>query len=554
MEWRVLFALFAVAWLVRLVGLDYGYFHGDERVNQAALVLTGDLIPEQHFYPPFMHYILALLYIALFGVGLLAGVWENAAAFRAQYFEDPTIFYLVARGFTGAMSALMAPLFYRIGRVLSLSIAESLFIALLAVLAPSSIYLSYIFKGDVAMATASVLSILFLIRKLQSPQEKRWDYLLGIAVVLGLSFKHVFVFLAFHYYIAFVVVFSSIHGLRYTLRATFRILLIIVVLWPILNIGIFLDLENFLEFQRIQSIMSTTTGGSLRQSLAMMIGFAVHWELGLGYVTPMAFLVFPILAIRFKGSALLIAIWAATCFTIFLVVDIVRLRQPEHLWVSYFMVAQLFAGMTIVQLFRTLRPLGAFVAALAFGVAAVGTISIWQQTTSRPINEDIATYIKTGFADRRVMSTVALPLERSLEARQFERALAERSAQKYNLVLPELAQERMLPGEMKSYFVVPPPVVMYGLEGSSDAELEGIIKPFAWPPQPEDWSLRNWLADGIDLFVVADLDQKREENRSPLIRQFYEELADRCRVITLFKARKPIFLEADTTVLDCQAG
>ena len=37
--------LFTVAFLLRAVGADYGYFHGDERINEAAKVLTG------HFQP-----------------------------------------------------------------------------------------------------------------------------------------------------------------------------------------------------------------------------------------------------------------------------------------------------------------------------------------------------------------------------------------------------------------------------------------------------------------------------------------------------------------------
>ena len=52
MDWGILFLLFFVAWGLRVIGLDWGYLHGDERVNQAAKVLAGELIPDQHFYPP----------------------------------------------------------------------------------------------------------------------------------------------------------------------------------------------------------------------------------------------------------------------------------------------------------------------------------------------------------------------------------------------------------------------------------------------------------------------------------------------------------------------
>jgi hypothetical protein len=88
----IFLALFAVALGLRLIGLDYGYFHGDERVNDAAKVLAGQLVPGQHFYPPFINYLNAVALVALFPVGLLSGWWEGAGDFRAAYFIDPTPF------------------------------------------------------------------------------------------------------------------------------------------------------------------------------------------------------------------------------------------------------------------------------------------------------------------------------------------------------------------------------------------------------------------------------------------------------------------------------
>ena len=189
MDWGILFLLFFLAWGLRVIGLDWGYLHGDERVNQAAKVLAGELIPDQHFYPPLMHYMAAVLFGVLYVVGRGLDLWANTGEFRAQYFQDPTLFYLVARAMTGALSALLAPLFYRIGRLLGFGKGESFVIALFAVFAPLSVYLSYIFKGDVGMAAASVWIILLMIRKVQTPDLKRIDIALGIAVVSGAEFQ-----------------------------------------------------------------------------------------------------------------------------------------------------------------------------------------------------------------------------------------------------------------------------------------------------------------------------------------------------------------------------
>ena len=78
--------LFTVAFLLRAVGADYGYFHGDERINEAAKVLTGQLVPEQHFYPPLINYLNAIGLAGLFGLGQpasrRAGLWDLAIWLR----------------------------------------------------------------------------------------------------------------------------------------------------------------------------------------------------------------------------------------------------------------------------------------------------------------------------------------------------------------------------------------------------------------------------------------------------------------------------------------
>ena len=108
--------LFLLAFALRALGADYGYFHGDERINDAAKVLAGQIVPGQHFYPPLITYLNGLAFGGLFALGLPLGWWGSPGEFRAQYFSDPTVFYLTARYLTAVIGALIAPLFFAIGR------------------------------------------------------------------------------------------------------------------------------------------------------------------------------------------------------------------------------------------------------------------------------------------------------------------------------------------------------------------------------------------------------------------------------------------------------
>ena len=553
MDWGILFLLFFVAWGLRVIGLDWGYLHGDERVNQAAKVLAGELIPDQHFYPPLMHYMAAVLYGVLYVVGRGLDMWSGTQEFRAHYFNDPTIFYLTARAMTGAISALMAPLFYRIGRLLGFTKGESFVIALFAVFAPLSVFLSYIFKADVGIAAASIWIVLLMIRKVQSPSLKRIDIFLGIAVVLGLSFKHSFVLLMVPFALAYVGVMSAQIGFKTTMASILRIFLTAVILWPPLNIGIILDFDNFLKFQEIQSVMSIAENVSFVDSVGKMLRAAMDLEFGIGLLMPYAFLLFPIFALGMEKPGMLLGVWGATILSTLGLAYLVGLRQPEQLWIAHFMVVQLFGAISIACLFRVSRALGTLSAAAALGFCVVGDIMIWKQAIVRPVNVDVASYIETVHPDRKVMTSLDLPIQQTRAAQDFEWARVTRTAEKYNLTMPEIAAERRIPeGLPDAYFVVPMPEVMFGLEGSTDADLEGSVAPFAWPPQPDDWNLANWRADGVDLFVISDLEGWLGKDNAPIMQAFFQQVETECKSVQVFSARKPLFLERDVSVLDCR--
>ncbi|HVP38530.1 MAG TPA: hypothetical protein VMS93_05030 [Candidatus Saccharimonadales bacterium] len=113
----VLWAILAAALVLRLPGLTYGlpslFYHHDEPqiVLRALRFGTGDLNPHSFRWPGTWHMeLMFLAYAGLFVAGRLTGAWPGAAAFAAQYFKDPTVFYVLGRVVSLALGLATVPL------------------------------------------------------------------------------------------------------------------------------------------------------------------------------------------------------------------------------------------------------------------------------------------------------------------------------------------------------------------------------------------------------------------------------------------------------------
>lgn len=551
--WACLLVLFLSAFFLRVIGVDHGAVIADERINEAAKVLTGQLIPDQHFYPPLLNYMTAILYGAMFAIGKLFGVWADPTAFREQYFQDPTVFSVAGRCLVASLSALSAPIAYVFARQLRYSTRESLVISSLLMLAPITVYLSFMYKGDPALATFSLLTVCLMVRKIEDVTAARTDVLLALSMALALSFKHSFALLMGPLAIAYLYSVFPLLGWSGTFKSVGRIFLVGAITWPILNIGIVLDFQNFMNFQKIQSVMSISQGATLMQALILLLERMVHINSGLGFILPVLFALFPFAAPRTEYRRMMLSIWVATIVGMVFVAYLVKLRQPEHLWVSFFVIVAMFAAVTLVELARRFRTAGQALGFAAIATALVGCFGIWQQTIATPITSEIARVIETRFADRKIATGIPLPsVRQSRAAQDYEFSRLLKTADKYQVELPPLSPERIVPLDSPNkQFILPLPNPMSGLEDTKDEDLVGIVRPYAWPPQIEDWTLDVWRADGVDVFVVANLAHAMNENSSQMLRAFYRDLNERCDIAAEFAPRKPLFLERTTVILDC---
>ena len=561
-NFAICFGVFVAAVLFRAVGADFGFFNGDERVNDAARFLAGELIPTQHFYPPFFNYLNGLAFAGLFVVGLFSDLWSDTAGFRDVYFTDPTPFYLTARYVTAVIGALCAPLFYSSARRVGLSPVQALMSGGFAAVFPIGVFMAHIAKGDTGLATACLAVVWAFLMRIDTPHVRRWDIVLGVTVALAFGFKQSALLVLGPLALGMIFVLARREGLAASLKSFGLALLVLLVLWPVMNIGILLDIDGFLAFQKIQTVMSVREEDPF--GIGLPITLAIFGDAVTG-LNPVVFAMSAVVPFWLVGTACrldlrdaLIAIWIMNLLSVLAISLTVGTRQPEHLFLPNLYIQLLLAVVVLMDMLRAYvgipRVIVATAALAGFAIMVAGATNVLQQALVTPNATRLVAFLDESYPGARVQTGIALPVPQTVAAQQMEFARLDRLGAKYGIDMPEIAEERILTHDAENaIFWVNVPFVMSGLEGEEAKDADFPMQPHTWPIQPEEWTLENWVNEDFDVFVVNDFDYLLTNSRSPDIRRFHAELLSRCDRVRDYTARKPLFLEFDLTVFDCSA-
>lgn len=555
--------LFLLAYLFRATGADFGLINYDERINDSARFLTGELIPSQHFYPPFINYLIGVAFAGLYAFGLAADMWSDTGGFRQAYFTDPTPFYLTARYVTAAIGACAAPLSYACARRVGLNQYAAVAVGAFAAVLPLNVFMAHIAKGDTGVAVACLGVVWAFLGRLQSPDTRRWTLAIGITTTLALSFKHSAVLVLGPMAVTMIVVLGQREGYGAALKSFAAALLVVLVAWPILNIGVLLDIDGFITFQKIQTVMSVREEEAFGAGLPMTVSLFGDPMFGLNPILFVFALIAPVWlwadACLLEERAALKAVWIALSVSTLAISLIVGTRQPPHLFQANVSILLLLATLVLVDMLRVYSRLarGLIAAALVAGFALMthASVEVVRQALAKPVSEDVVDLLQARFPDRKIQSSYALPVPRTVEAQRVQLDRWDRLAAKYGIEMPELSEERLIKENVEgSLFWVPAPFVMFGLEADDVLDSDYPVRPHAWPIQPDEWNLETWLDQDYDVFVVNGLDRMIRYLRSSYMREFYAEIRDRCAVVEYFDVRKPLFDEYDVTVFDCSTA
>jgi hypothetical protein len=191
-KWQVVLLIFALAFCLRIWGISFGLpgvDHGDETevVNHAVRFGSGDFNPHRFQYGSLVQYILFFLYGLYYVIGYLLGYFSSAHNFGINFINDPTVFYLIARGLSALLGGFTVYVTYRIGLKaggVRVGLCGALFLAVCFQHAVHSHYatvdtaLTFLF----ALATYQSLMLLF--------DNRPWRYCIaGVAIGLTIATK-----------------------------------------------------------------------------------------------------------------------------------------------------------------------------------------------------------------------------------------------------------------------------------------------------------------------------------------------------------------------------
>ena len=428
------------------------------------------------------------------------------------------------------------------------------------VVIPVMVYLSHIAKSDVPLATTALAIYWLIIEKHKKPDNKSLDWILGFSLALALSFKHSYLFI-------FIPLALGYFFLEYfrgyfinTIYTSIRCLLVAIPTWCILNVGILLDIENFIDYQKIQAHMSVRTNENYSDAVYTWLNLSNHYSYGITAISTLLFLLFPVYLnskySTLKYRSILNVIWVALFFSILIVVGLSGTRQHSGLWLPYFVSMQLFAILVVAGLVQSKNRIrnifGNVLFACLVAYSLFGCFRIWQQALAEPNNRLVAKYIEDNYSDKKILTAVDFPLTQHPDAVQADRKRHYSLAEKYNVEMPKESPYRKAPQPTsKKYMFRRMPGVMYGLEQIDDTSLGDSIKPYAWPIQKSEWILDYWLNQGFSVFVISDFDYFCCQIPAPAVREFSVELDNRCEVSRTFLSNKNFFLEREVSVFYC---
>ena len=188
----LLLFIIILALIVRLWGITFGLpgvDHGDETevVNHAVRFGSGDLNPHRFQYGSLIQYILFIFYGIYFLIGYLLGTFSSVHQFALSFINDPTVFYLIARGLSAVLGIATLGITYLIGKKVKgeeVGLLSALFLAL----SYQHVIHSHYCTVDIALTFFFTLAIYQCLMLFQ--RDHSWSYILaGLSIGLAIATK-----------------------------------------------------------------------------------------------------------------------------------------------------------------------------------------------------------------------------------------------------------------------------------------------------------------------------------------------------------------------------
>jgi len=176
----IIIVITTIGFIFRLKGIDFGLpfvYDEDEsrRVQQAFnMLVKRNPNPEWFGHPAStLIYLMAASELLIFFAGRIVGIFDNFADFQQLYFENPTIFYWIGRGWLIIFGTGSIVVTYLIGKRLGHQ-SIGIIAAVLLAFSPLHIKYSKMIRSDVLMTLLILLSFLYCLKILENNNRKNY--------------------------------------------------------------------------------------------------------------------------------------------------------------------------------------------------------------------------------------------------------------------------------------------------------------------------------------------------------------------------------------------
>lgn len=405
--WALYCALFLAAFGVRLVGLDAGTVGPDDRVDDAMRVLMGQWVPQQDGYPLLHTYLTGFALIILFLFGWMVQLWVSVTDFWQAYSDDPAPFYLAGRYLTVALGALIAPFGFNIARRVGLNGVSSLFVAATVTLLPIGMMIGRTSGADAGVATMCMAVVWALVARSQSHSVRRWDIALGVTIACAISFKQSALILIVPLALTMLLLEPRRSRSEMTVTSLGLALLVAVILYPLLNFGMVLDVDGFLAFQETQRTMPQVQADGYGPALQTTLERFGDTLFGINPVFLAVAIVAPLWLMsrscKLMGKDVLIAVWIANTLATLALAFIAGEDQPNHLFFVQMNMFLVLAALVLMDMSRTFYGLAkgvvVAVAAFGFGISLFASVDVMRNEAPASMTRSVPTQSETEETD-----------------------------------------------------------------------------------------------------------------------------------------------------------
>jgi 4-amino-4-deoxy-L-arabinose transferase-like glycosyltransferase len=186
--------LLLIAFLLRIPGIFDGlpaaYNSTEYFLAKTALGMGArqSLDPQVYVYPTLYSYFLLFLYVMIYVVGILIGVFSNTVDFAVRFLIDPSVFYLTGRMTSVLLSVLTVFILYSQTRKIFNEITAR-FAAITAGLSYYFVFYSRFAVADSLLILFSTLATLFILQAYFQPVIRNYNWA-GLFTGLAIGTKY----------------------------------------------------------------------------------------------------------------------------------------------------------------------------------------------------------------------------------------------------------------------------------------------------------------------------------------------------------------------------